>query len=191
MKFKRLWWSIHTCFIRGSKKRADYARRKHIYHHVGENVCIQPRSIPLYSELISFGDNVVVARNVDFCTHDVIHAVLNKLPARNNGNDYHFKERIGCIQVCDNVFIGSNSVILYGVKIQPNVIIASGSVVVKDCESNSVYAGVPAKKIGTLGDYISKRVAKENEGKWTTTRHNQALTSEEIEAAWASFEEAH
>lgn len=46
----------------------------------------------------------------------------------------------------DNVFIGSNTVIMYDTRIGPNVIIASGSVVVKDCEPNSVYAGVPAKK---------------------------------------------
>lgn len=46
----------------------------------------------------------------------------------------------------ENCFIGSNTVILYGVKIGPNVIVASGSLINKDCEPNSVYAGVPARK---------------------------------------------
>ena len=68
-------------------------------------------------------------RNVDFCTHDIIHRVLNRLPE----NDYKLKEHIGCIEIMDNVFIGANSVILYGTKIGPNVIVASGSVVTKDC----------------------------------------------------------
>ncbi len=96
---------------------------------MGDHVSIQFRVVPLYSELIRFHNNIAVARNVDFCTHDIIHRVLNRLPE----NDYKLKEHIGCIEIMDNVFIGANSVILYGTKIGPNVIVASGSVVTKDC----------------------------------------------------------
>ncbi len=91
---------------------------------------IQSRVIPVYSELISFGNNVAIARNVDFCTHDLTHRVLNRLPEE-ECNQFRFKERIGCIRILDNVFVGSNSVILYGTQIGPNVIIGTGSVVVK------------------------------------------------------------
>ncbi len=188
MKFKRMWWIIHNVLTRSSERRADYAREKGIYHHVGKNVSIQPRTVPIYSELISFGDNVRIARNVDFVTHDVIHAVLNLIP---EGKAHPFSERIGCIEICDNVFIGSNSVILYGVKINSNVIIASGSVVVKDCEADSVYAGVPAKKVGTFHEYVQKRIRMEDENRWTTTKHNQSLTDGEVSAAWRVFRETH
>lgn len=44
-------------------------------------------------------------------------------------------------------FIGVDSIILPGVTIGDEVIIAAGSVVTKDCDSNSIYAGNPAKKI--------------------------------------------
>lgn len=187
MKAKRLWWTICTAFTRGGKRRADYARKNKIYGYVGENVSIQSRVIPIYSELIKFHNNIVVARNVDFCTHDVMHNVFNRMDIKSI--DYKFSERIGCIEFKDNVFIGSNSVILYNTRIGPNVIIASGSVVVKDCEPNSVYAGVPAKKIGSFDEFIDKRTWMEKQGMIATTKHNQELTQEEKENAWKVFEQ--
>ena len=138
----RLWWSFRIATIRGASKRAEYARKNGVYGAIGKNVMIQGRVVPLYLELIRFHNNISVARNVDFVTHDVIHSVLNRV------SDRKYSEMIGCIEIMDNVFIGSNSVILYNTRIGPNVIIASGSVVTKDCEPNSVYAGVPAKRVG-------------------------------------------
>ncbi len=151
---------------------------------MGENISIQSRVVPLYSELICFHNNIAVARNVDFVTHDIMHVVFNRLP---ENKDRHFGERVGCIEIMDNVFIGSNSVILYGTRVGPNVVIASGSVVTKDCEPNSVYAGVPARKIGNFEEYIQKRSRLEQEGLIMTTNHNQNLTVEEIHNAWKAF----
>lgn len=91
----------------------------------------------------------------------------------------------------DNVFIGSNSVILYNTRIGPNVIIGSGSVVTTDCEPNSVYAGVPAKKIGAFDDFVKKRVEQEANRIIATTNHNQKLTDEEIQDAWDIFKIMH
>lgn len=182
----------------GGVKRAEYARKHRIYAGIGKNVSIQSRVVPVYSELIRFHDNIAVARNVDFCTHDVIHKVLNRMGIESfceglafSGDDIRenrLKERIGCIEIMDNVFIGSNSVILYDTKIGPNVVIASGSVVTKDCEPNSVYAGIPARKIGTLDEFIRKRIRMERSGKIATTLHNQGLTEAEAENAWRLFE---
>lgn len=186
MKAKRLWWTIRLYTLRGTRKRAEYSKKHKIYAGMGENVALQPRTVPLYSELIRYHNNIIVAKNVDFCTHDVIHNVVN----RSVGN-VDLKERIGCIEIMDNVFIGSNSVIMYGTRIGPNVIVASGSVVTKDCEPDSVYAGCPARKIGTYADFIEKRKAGEESGEISTTVHNQALTRKEIESAWRVFEEKH
>ena len=47
----------------------------------------------------------------------------------------------------ENVWIGSNSVILAGVSIGDNSIIAAGSVVTKDVVKNNIVAGNPAKLI--------------------------------------------
>ena len=45
---------------------------------------------------------------------------------------------------------------LPGVVIGDNIVIGAGSLVSKDIESDSVYAGVPAKRICSIQDYIDK-----------------------------------
>ena len=186
MKAKRLLGTIRMMMCMGSKKRGALARKHHFFGMVGENVRILPRTLPVYSELIFIHNNVSIGRNADFVTHDAIDFTLNKLP-EDQRMDYKFKERIGCIEIMDNVMIGSNSVILYDTRIGPNVIIASGSVVTKDCEPNSVYAGIPARKIGTFDDFMKRRYRQETEGVISTTTHNQNLTPEEVDAAKKHF----
>lgn len=130
-------------------------KKMRLFHHVGDRVMIMPRKIPLYSRLISIGDNVWIASNVEFITHDVIHFMLNGVPE----NKYKFCEKIGCIKIGNNVFIGAGSKILYDVEIGNNVIIAAGSIVNKDIPDNSVVAGVPAKAIGDFYEFMGLRMA--------------------------------
>ena len=52
----------------------------------------------------------------------------------------------------DNVLIGANAVITEGVRVGKNSVIAAGSVVLSDVEPNSVYAGIPARKIKEVDD---------------------------------------
>lgn len=47
---------------------------------MGENCFFQPYNLPADSKFIRLGNNVVVASNVNFVCHDVIHHVLNHLP---------------------------------------------------------------------------------------------------------------
>ena len=54
--------------------------------------------------------------------------------------------RIG-VNIEEGVWIGTKSVILDGVKIGRNSIIAAGSIVNKDVPENVIYGGVPAKLI--------------------------------------------
>jgi acetyltransferase-like isoleucine patch superfamily enzyme len=48
------------------------------------------------------------------------------------------------VKICDNVWIGMNAVILKGVMIGENSVVAAGSVVTKNVEPNTVVAGNPA-----------------------------------------------
>ncbi len=71
-------------------------------------------------------------------------------------NDQSIQEKKGPITIGDNVFIGSNSTLLYDVEIGDNVIIGAGSLVNKGIPSGSVAAGVPCKVIGKFEDYKSR-----------------------------------
>lgn len=80
MTFKRLWQSFRLLTIRGAAARTEYIRKQHIYASIGDNCTIQKRKVPLYANLIRLGNNVHIASNVSFLTHDVSHLVLKNLP---------------------------------------------------------------------------------------------------------------
>lgn len=98
--------------------------------------------------LIEIGNNVTIAHNVCFITHDGGAGLFRK--------EYPGINRFGRILIGDNVFIGRNSIILLDVKIGNNVVIGAGSVVTKDVPDNVVVAGVPAKIINSIEDYKEK-----------------------------------
>jgi acetyltransferase-like isoleucine patch superfamily enzyme len=58
--------------------------------------------------------------------------------------------RPGPISIGNNVWIGINVTIVGPVNVGDNVIIGANSLVLGDLESNSVYAGTPAKLIRKL-----------------------------------------
>lgn len=75
--------------------------------------------------------------------HNVVIATLNhNMSPEKRGNMIPAPVQIG-----KNVWVGSNSTILSGVKIGDGAVIAAGAVVTKDVEKNTVVGGVPAKKI--------------------------------------------
>ena len=124
----------------------------------------------------------MVAAGVRFVTHDATYRVLNCLGVGK------FPERVGCIEVMDNVFIGYNATILPNVKIGQNCIIGAGAVVTKDLEPNGVYAGNPAKRIGSFDEYVHKCEFVRGGDAYPYVQHNQRISQEEIERAWSFFE---
>ena len=153
-KLKRNLLSAVIAVIPGAGRRTRFMKKHHLYGSIGDKCMIQKRKLPLYSNLIYLHDNVKIASNVGFVTHDIIHTMLN---AKEPGSGHI--ERVGCIEVMDNVFIGSGTRILYDTRIGSNVIIGSDSLVNKDIPDNSVYAGVPARFICTFDEYVEKSKA--------------------------------
>lgn len=151
----RIWHTFRLWTILNSRKRADYLRNHQVFHHMGTGCTVMERKVPLCPKLISIGNNVHLAAKVLLVTHDAIHLCLNSL--ENRWERTAFKEKIGCIEIGDNVFIGSNSMVLYDVKIGSNVIIGAGSLVNKDVPANSVAVGIPIRVIGTFDDFVVKR----------------------------------
>lgn len=90
---------------------------------------------------ISIGNNVQIAHNVNICcvTHEI--GDEHKRAGKNINKS---------IVIGDGCWIGTGVIILPGVKIGHGCIVAAGSVVTKDLEANSLYAGVPAKKVRDL-----------------------------------------
>lgn len=148
---KRILYSIILNLLPTSIKRTEFMRRHHVFGSMGEGCILQLRKIPLYPQLIHLHNNVFLAPSVKLVCHNSCHLLLNSLYASNK-----YKEQVGCIEIMDNVFIGSNSIVLGNVRIGKNVIVGAGSVVNKDLPGNAVYAGIPARRICSIEEYAAK-----------------------------------
>lgn len=102
--------------------------------------------------LVQLGDHVELTLGVRFITHDGAVWVF-----RQERPDI---DVIAPILVGNNVFIGMNSVLLPGVTIGDNVVIAAGAVVAGTIPPNTVVGGVPAKSICPLDTYRQRAFAK-------------------------------
>lgn len=184
-----MWITFRLWFIRSSVKRAIFLKKQDVFASIGNGCSIQKRSVPLYAKLIKLGDNVHVASNVGFVTHDITHMMLNRSDlAKSMGGGTPFKEKIGCIDIGNNVFIGSGTRILYDVKIGSNVIIGSGSVVNHDIPNNSVAAGIPAKVIGTFEDFVKKHIQQTDYPSEYAPSH-ETVPDELSRIMWEKFNE--
>ena len=106
--------------------------------HVGENFYANIGCIILDCSKITIGDNCMLAPNVQ------IYGVNHPLNAveRNTYIEYSKPVTIG-----NNAWIGGGAIILPGVTLLDNVVVAAGSVVTKSFEGNVLIAGNPAKII--------------------------------------------
>lgn len=184
MTVKRLWQSFRLITIRSGYKRAEYIEKHHLFKHVGERTLICWGKMPLYPELISIGDNVLLGSRTSFITHDGTHAMLNRNKSLDLKKPLH--ERVGCIEIGDNVFVGAGTTILYDVKIGSNVIIAANSVVTSDLEPDGVYAGMPARRIKSMDDYIVKMQSLDTYPEDLRPK-NQVVSQQLADFMWKSF----
>lgn len=124
MTIERMINMIRISLMKNGFQRAEYMKKKNIFAEIGEHCFWQPRNIPPEAKLIKMHDNVVVASEVLFVNHDVMHHMFKNIKPGKN-----FKLNLGAIDIGNNVFIGSRSVILPNTKIEDNVIIGAGSIV--------------------------------------------------------------
>lgn len=117
---------------------------------IGKNVTIMPTAEidDSYPYLISIGDNCSISKYVQLIAHD---QATFKFSEDN-------LERLGKIEIKENCYIGQSAIILPGVTIGPNVLVAAGSVVNKDIPPNSCVAGVPARVYSKFDEFISRQV---------------------------------
>lgn len=157
--------SINKIFDKAQHIFSTFSRRKYIQYlrskgaAIGNNVYfVNPRNTHFdlnRAKFITIGDEVIICAGVSLLAHDhswIVPMKRFKTLLQNGG---------GRIEIGNNVFIGESATILRNVKIGNNVIVSARSVVTKDCEDDSVYGGVPARRIMTLEEYANKIKARQ------------------------------
>lgn len=99
---------------------------------------------PTHCFLISIGDDVTMSIRVTVMAHD---ASTKKTLGYT---------KIGQVHIGDHVFIGANTTILPGVTVGDHAVIGAGSVVTHNVPSGTVVAGVPAREICSVDEYVER-----------------------------------
>lgn len=125
-----------------SKDRRKYMSKyfRKMGMNIGENCNITSNIRTSEPYLVSIGDNVTISEDVLLLTHD---ASIGKIFGKEI-----FSDLVGEIKIGNNCFIGARVIILCGVSLADNTIVAAGSVVTSSVnDSKMVIGGVPAKVI--------------------------------------------
>lgn len=86
-------------------------------------------------------DESILSASVKILTHqDTGNRIMSK----------HYPRKVAPVIIGAGSWIGVNSVILAGVKIGKNCVVAAGSIVINDIPDNTVVGGIPAKIIKKL-----------------------------------------
>lgn len=119
---------------------------------IGEG-CVIDQSAIFGSEpwLISIGNNVRITKGVEMITHDGGLWTLRKMGLVNQK-----AVKYGSIRIGDNCNISWDVIIMPGVTIGKNSVIAAGAVVTKNVPEAEVWGGIPARKIETIEEYLYK-----------------------------------
>jgi len=131
---------------------AAYLKRHGGLHAMGEGCVIQTNVVITDPPHLRLGDNV----HLTGCTlfgHDGTVSMLKQMSGRR-------LDRVGRIDIGDNVFVGHQAIVMPGVSIGPNAIVGAGAVVTRNVPRNTIVAGNPARPIGTV-DALLERCTRE------------------------------
>lgn len=137
---------------------AEFLKRWGSYYQIGEHCAIWPYTNVTNPEYTRLGNNVMLTA----CTilgHDGSIAVLNRAYGKK-------LDRVGKVDIKDNVFIGHGAIVLPGTTIGPNAIVAAGAVVSRDVPEGTIVSGVPAKVIGEVAKLVQKLEIETNNLPW-------------------------
>jgi len=137
---------------------AQVLRRHGGLFAMGEHCSVQANVLITDPPHVRLGNNV----RLSGCTlfgHDGSVNMLKRISGKP-------LDRVGKIDIRDNVFIGHQAIVLPGVTIGPNVVVAAGTVVTKDIAPDTVVAGNPARPIGSVSALIERLERRTKETRW-------------------------
>lgn len=185
MKAIRLYHNIRLLLCITPKKRANYLKKHNILGAIGDNCRWGPWIMPLYPKLIKLHNNVAVHKHARFITHDMLNRHLKwTFPTKDFGSG----ERVGCIELMDNVYIATRVCIMHDVRINRNSVITAMSVVTSDIPENSIASGNPAKPVGRFDMFAALRSMSKGQN---VLFKNQDLPNEIAEQKWEQFYKRH
>ena len=185
MKIDRLYHSVRLFLCRNPRKRARYLKEHDLLGGIGEDCFWGPWLLPLYPKLIVLHNNVHVHRSAHLVPHDMLNRFLKMCDPN---ADFGHKEKIGCIELMDNVYLSMNVTVMPNVRINSNCIISAGSVVTSDIPENSIASGSPAKPTGRFDMFMALRKIGKSQ---TVEFKNQELPDELAQAEWERFLKRH
>ena len=116
--------------------------------------------------LIKIGNNCAITNGVKIFTHGGARVARLKHPKF---------DCFGRVEIGDNVYLGTNSLIMPGVTIGSNVLVAAGSVVTNSIPANVVIGGNPARIICTLDQYVNKNIPFNLDTKGMSTNEKKSI----------------
>ena len=135
-----------------SKTYIDHLRK--IGFEIGQDVYIYNPHITHIDEtaphLLTIGSHVRITGPVTILTHDYSWSVI-----KHKYGEICGKQK--AVTIGDGVFVGWGATVLCGTTIGNNTIVGAQAVVSGKVDSDSVYAGNPAKKIMSLDEFYAKR----------------------------------
>jgi len=138
---------------------------KNRFRHLGRDCFIGPYNVFELPETISFGDRVQTAafvhiwggargadrrRYTDRPPRVCISSLSHDVNALGKQTTYRGTLTKNPVRIGRNCWLGTGAIILDGVTIGDNVIVAAGSVVRSDVPSDCVVAGIPARIVRNL-----------------------------------------
>ena len=138
---------IHRIITRIAKKcLSPYRYAKFIGVNIGNNNLIGKNHWSSEPYLITIGSHCQLT-DCRIFTHGGGNSIRSKYPKF---------DCFGKVVIGDWVYIGSDALIMPGVTIGNNVLVAAGSVVTKSVPDGMVVAGNPAKTICTVEEYYER-----------------------------------
>lgn len=142
-RFNQVYHLVYFAILGGS-----FAARR-LGVKVGADCRIYIRSFGSEPFLISIGNRTTITSGVRILTHDGATSLVR------NDVGQRF-QRYAPVTIGDDVFIGVNAIIMPGITIGSNSIVAAGAVVTKDVLPGTIVAGSPARVIGSIESYKAR-----------------------------------